>query len=327
MTSKCPRRCARIALGGTEAPLRVYDTSGPRQVDVREGLPLVRHEWITGRGDVAEGPRQFVQTSWRREMPDALGAAHARRTARHRGPRADAAALRASRDRDAGDGIHRAARRARRRVRAQRGGARPRHHPGQHQPSRARADGDRPELPRQDQREHRQLRRHLVDRGGSREAALGHALGRRHGDGPVDRQGHPRDARVDPAQLARADRHRADLSGARESRRTSRKPDVGGVSRHAHRAGRAGRGLLHRPRRRSAALHPDDRSTCHRHRLARRLDHGQVVSRAPQGELPLHALPRNLRDHARLRRQLFSLATGSGRAPLPTPTTRRSSPS
>ena len=29
------------------------------------------------------------------------------------------------------------------------------------------------------------------------------ALGRRHGDGPVDRQEHPRDARVDPAQLAR----------------------------------------------------------------------------------------------------------------------------
>ena len=33
-----------------------------------------------------------------------------------------------------------------------------------------------------------------------------------------------------------------------------------------------------------------------RHRLARRLDHGQVVPGAPQGELPLHALRGDLRD-------------------------------
>ena len=43
------------------------------------------------------------------------------------------------------------------RVRARRSGARPRHHPGQHQPSRARADDHRPQLPGQDQRQHRQL--------------------------------------------------------------------------------------------------------------------------------------------------------------------------
>ena len=30
-----------IALSGGEPPLRVYDTSGPRGVDVRRGLPLV----------------------------------------------------------------------------------------------------------------------------------------------------------------------------------------------------------------------------------------------------------------------------------------------
>ncbi|HKN83416.1 MAG TPA: phosphomethylpyrimidine synthase ThiC, partial [Pyrinomonadaceae bacterium] len=40
-------------------PVRVYDTSGPwgdpdRECDVREGLPLVRREWIIGRGDVEE---------------------------------------------------------------------------------------------------------------------------------------------------------------------------------------------------------------------------------------------------------------------------------
>jgi phosphomethylpyrimidine synthase len=61
-----------IALSGGEPPLRVYDTSGPRELDVRQGLPLVRHEWIASRGDVLEGPRQFVQTAWKREMPLAI---------------------------------------------------------------------------------------------------------------------------------------------------------------------------------------------------------------------------------------------------------------
>ena len=42
-------------------------------------------------------------------------------------------------------------------VRARRGGARPRHHPGQHQPPRSRADDHRPQLPGEDQRQHRQL--------------------------------------------------------------------------------------------------------------------------------------------------------------------------
>ena len=43
------------------------------------------------------------------------------------------------------------------------------------------------QLPGEDQREHRQLRRRLVDRRRSREAALGDAVGRRHRDGSVDR--------------------------------------------------------------------------------------------------------------------------------------------
>ena len=94
-----------------------------------------------------------------------------------------------------------------------------------------------------------------------------------------------------------ADRHRADLSGAGEGRRRRRGPDLGDLPRHADRAGRAGRRLLHHPRRRPPALHPADRQARHRHRLARRLDHGQVVPRAPQGELPLRALRGDLRDH------------------------------
>ena len=38
-----------IALSGGEPSLRVYDTSGPLGVDVREGLPSVRREWIGKR--------------------------------------------------------------------------------------------------------------------------------------------------------------------------------------------------------------------------------------------------------------------------------------
>src|SRR5688572_31284916 len=45
-----------------------------------------------------------------------------------------------------------------------------------------------------------------------------------------------------------------------------------------------------------------DRAPRDRHRLERRIDPREVVSRAPSGKFPLHALPRDLRDHARLRR-------------------------
>jgi phosphomethylpyrimidine synthase len=44
----------------------------------------------------------------------------------------------------------------------------------------------------------------------------------------------------------------------------------------------------------------------HRHRLARRLDPREVVPGAPPGELPLHALPRDLRNHARVRRVVLA---------------------
>ena len=190
------------------------------------------------------------------------------------------------------------------RVRARRGGARARDHPGQHQPSGERADDHRPQLPGQDQRQHRQLGGDLLDRGGGGEAGLGDPLGRRHGDGPVDGQEHPRDPRVDPAQLAGADRHGADLPGAGEGGRQGRGAHLGDLPRHPDRAGRAGGRLLHHPRRRAARLRAADREPDDRHRLARRLDPRQVVPGAPPGELPLHALRGDLRDHARLRRHL-----------------------
>ncbi|WP_419860707.1 phosphomethylpyrimidine synthase ThiC [Candidatus Palauibacter sp.] len=74
-----------IALSGGEPPLRVYDTSGPGGCDVREGLPLLRDEWIrarnvrsTGRSVAAvRGPRDDAM-----ELPSTL----VRETRRGNGP-------------------------------------------------------------------------------------------------------------------------------------------------------------------------------------------------------------------------------------------------
>jgi phosphomethylpyrimidine synthase len=74
-----------IALSGGEPPLRVYDTSGPRDADVREGLPALRREWILARGGVVEEPRALAPTANRAKMPDAL-AARARTRLRGTGP-------------------------------------------------------------------------------------------------------------------------------------------------------------------------------------------------------------------------------------------------
>ena len=136
-----------------------------------------------------------------------------------------------------------------------------------------------------------------------------------------------RDARVDRPELRRPDRDRADLSGARESRWPARGSHLGDLPRHADRAVRAGRRLFHGPRRRAPALHPDDRAPHDRHRVARRIDHGQVVPRAPSGEFHLHALPRDLRDHARATMSPSRSATACVRARSPTRTTSPSSPS
>ncbi len=118
-----------------------------------------------------------------------------------------------------------------------------------------------------------------------------------------------------------------DLPGAGEGRRRRRGPDLGNLPRHADRAGRAGRRLFHHPCRRPPRLHPDDRQARHRHRQPRRLDHGEMVPRAPQGELPLRALRRDHRDHEGVRHRLFASATACAPAASPTPTTKPSSAS
>ncbi len=45
-----------ISLSDGEPPLRVYDTGGPRQIDVTKGIPKLRAEWIQARGGVEEVP-------------------------------------------------------------------------------------------------------------------------------------------------------------------------------------------------------------------------------------------------------------------------------
>ena len=58
---------------------------------------------------------------------------------------------------------------------------------------------------------------------------VGHPLGRRHGDGPLHGPQHPHHARMDHPQRARADWHRADLSGAGEGGRRSGQARLGGL--------------------------------------------------------------------------------------------------
>jgi phosphomethylpyrimidine synthase len=49
-----------IGLSGGEAPLRVYDTSGPRGGDPGQGISKLRRTWIRARGDVEEtGPHRL----------------------------------------------------------------------------------------------------------------------------------------------------------------------------------------------------------------------------------------------------------------------------
>ena len=321
-------------------PIVVYDTSGPFtdpevEIDVRRGLAPLRAPWIAARGDseeLGQASSRFAAARAADPRTAGLRFTAGRRPRRATGrPPDHPDALRPPRRGDAGDGVRRpprerAARPHGRRpprprpppprrvvgggaagaghpgVRARRDRPRARHPAGERQPSGARADGDRPQSPGQDQRQPRHLRGHQLDRGGGGEDGVGDPLGGRHGDGPLHRPPHPRDPRVDPAQRPGADRHGADLPGAGEGGRPPGGADLGPLPRHPDRAGRAGGGLLHPPRRRAAALRAVDRPPPHRHRQPRRLDPRQVVPGPPPGELPLHPLGRSLRDPRRLRR-------------------------
>jgi phosphomethylpyrimidine synthase len=59
-----------INLSGGEPSLRVYDTSGPGNVDVRQGLPSIRDEWILGRSVSETGRSRALDSGL--EMPKGL---------------------------------------------------------------------------------------------------------------------------------------------------------------------------------------------------------------------------------------------------------------
>ena len=285
---RVPFREIALTEGAAEKSFRVYDPSGPytdahATIDVEKGLPRIRDAWVASAAasrttPAATSSRRTTATS-RASTSPATSPTSRRRCAacpasrsrnrvcprRHhhqgddlrRPPREPRPHGRA-RPRQGGRGRRRELRRRHPRahhagVRARRDRARPRHHPGQHQSRRAGADDHRPQLPGEDQRQHRQLGRHLLRRGGGREDGVGDPLGRRHRHGPLHRPQHPQHARVDPAQLAGAHRHGADLPGAGEVRRRPRQAHLGDLPRHADRAVRAGRRLFHHPRRRAPA--------------------------------------------------------------------------
>jgi phosphomethylpyrimidine synthase len=56
-----------IHLSGGEPPLRVYDTTGPHDREVQDGLPPLRREWILARGGVEEGTRRAAPKAERLE--------------------------------------------------------------------------------------------------------------------------------------------------------------------------------------------------------------------------------------------------------------------
>ncbi len=58
-----------IALSGGEPSLRVYDTSGPQGIDVKDGLPKLRAEWIRARGVEQTGSGALRAKARRAQRP------------------------------------------------------------------------------------------------------------------------------------------------------------------------------------------------------------------------------------------------------------------
>jgi len=55
----------RIVISGDEPPLDVYDTFGPRAVDLHQGLPKLRKPWVDKR--IARGDTNFSQMHYARK--------------------------------------------------------------------------------------------------------------------------------------------------------------------------------------------------------------------------------------------------------------------
>ena len=147
---------------------------------------------------------------------------------------------------------------------------------------RARADDHRPQLPGKDQRQHRQLRRLIVHRAKkSTKLTVGNPLGRRHGDGSLHRQEYSRDPRVDRPQLGRSRSARCRF--IRRSKKSAASPEDltwEVLPRYVDRAVPS-RALTTSPIHAAVLLRyiPMTASPCDGNRLARRINHGEVVPR------------------------------------------------
>ena len=177
--------------GEINAPVTVYDTSGPYTdpnvtIDVRNGLADVRSAWIEDRGDTEKLPGLTSEFGQRRLNDAELSAmrfAHVRNPRRAKAghnvsqmhyakkgiitPEMEYVAIRENMklaeareagllvEQHAGQSFGAAIPAKSPRIRPLGSRARPRHHPGEHQPHRAGADDHRPQLPGEDQRQHR----------------------------------------------------------------------------------------------------------------------------------------------------------------------------
>jgi phosphomethylpyrimidine synthase len=262
---RVPVREIALDASSGEAPVPVYDTTGPTDpdtaIDVEQGLPRRRTAWVKERGGVEayEGrPIKPVDNgNGQRQAPGAFLQVHALRASTGTGD-AIRVRARASSPRMITSPSARSGRKVARAAEAARadgesfGASVPLFvTPGivrsglrvaapsflQHQPRRTRADDHRPQLPHQDQRQYRQL----ADRRSRKVEKMVWAI--RGRDTVMDL--HRRNIHNTRECIIRNPGSApADLPGAGEGRRRSRDWVLQG---HPHRAMRAGRRLFHHP--------------------------------------------------------------------------------
>ena len=186
---RVPMREITLHPSSGEAPLTVYDSSGPFtdpavKIDIERGIGRLREEWITARGDVEAYDGRPVLPVDNGNVIGTKGAApefpNLRRPYRATGGKAvtqiayaragiitaemEYIAIRENIGRARNKEPLQAGRQllGREHSRLRHAGVRacgsrgwPRDHPGQHQPPGIRADDHRPQLPGEDQRQHR----------------------------------------------------------------------------------------------------------------------------------------------------------------------------
>ena len=210
-----------IHLSGGEEPLRVYDTSGPRDIDVHRGIPKTRAGWIRERGSEDEPPRvqepvyacyEHVTVALNHNVLRSTGGAVTQMAYARRGeitPEMDFVALR--------EGV---------------------------EPEFVRSEVARGRAIIPANINHPEIEPMIIGRNfkvkinaNIGNSAVSHPLGCGHRHGPLHREEHPPDPPVDPAEFARPHRHRAHLPGAGEGGWSARGTHLGDLPGDAHRAG------------------------------------------------------------------------------------------